>query len=256
MKKDTVLITGASSGIGREMARIVSKEARKLILVGRNADRLDEIKKELTESKEGLEVVTEVTDLSVHENCEKLHEKFSDADLLINNAGFGDFGDFDKTSLEKDVRMIETNVAALHILTKLYLKDMIEKDSGHILNVASIAGFMPGPLMATYYATKSYVVRLSEGIRQELKRRGSKVKISILCPGPVATEFARNANISFLFMGADAHSVAEYAIKHLNRFYIVPKLYVKVSRMILHILPTSLTARIVYFLQSKRGVDK
>jgi short-subunit dehydrogenase len=252
MKKDTVLITGASSGIGREMARIVSKEAHKLILVGRNIERLDEIKKELIEKTEGLEVITEVTDLSLHGNCEELHGKYPDVDLLINNAGFGDFGDFDKTALEKDIQMIETNVVALHILTKLYLKDMIEKDSGHILNVASIAGFMPGPLMATYYATKAYVVRISEAIRQELKKRRSKVGISILCPGPVATDFAKNANISFLFMGTDANKVAEYAIRHLNRFYIVPKFYVKASRIAMHLIPTSLTARIVYFLQSKR----
>ncbi len=252
MKKDTVLITGASSGIGREMARLVSKDAHKLILVGRNADRLDEIKKELTGSRSDLEVITEITDLSVHDNCVALHDKYQNVDLLINNAGFGDFGDFEKTALDKDLRMIETNIAALHILTKLYLKDMIAKDSGHILNVASIAGFMPGPLMATYYATKSYVVRLSEAIRQELKRKRSHVGISILCPGPVETKFAKNANISFLFMGTNAHGVAEYALKHLNRFYIVPKLYVKISRIVLRIIPTALTARIVYFLQSKR----
>ncbi|MBQ7636395.1 MAG: SDR family oxidoreductase [Lachnospiraceae bacterium] len=252
MKKDTVLITGASSGIGREMARIVSKEAHKLILVGRNIERLDELKKELIEKTEKLEVITEVTDLSLHVNCEELHGRYPDVDLLINNAGFGDFGDFDKTALEKDIQMIETNVVALHILTKLYLKDMIEKDSGHILNVASIAGFMPGPLMATYYATKAYVVRISEAIRQELRKRRSKVGISILCPGPVATDFAKNANISFLFIGTDATNVAEYAIRHLNRFYIVPKFYVKASRIILHLIPTALTARIVYFLQSKR----
>ncbi|MCR5585458.1 MAG: SDR family oxidoreductase [Lachnospiraceae bacterium] len=256
MKKDTVLITGASSGLGREMARIVSKDAHKLILVGRNTERLKELKSELVKAGGDLEVVTEAMDLGVHENCEKLHENYSDVDLLINNAGFGDFGDFDKTSLDKDVQMIETNVIALHMLTKLYLKDMIEKDSGHILNVASIAGFMPGPLMATYYATKAYVVRISEAIRQELKRKGSKVGISILCPGPVSTNFAKNANISFLFMGSDVHWVAEYALKHLNRFYIVPKLYVKVSRIAIRFIPTALTARIIYFLQSKRKVEK
>ncbi len=252
MKKDTVLITGASSGIGREMARIAARDVHKLILVGRNATRLDEIKKELSDGRADLEIITESTDLSIHDNCVNLHGKYPDVDLLINNAGFGDFGEFDKTALDKDLLMIETNVAALHILTKLYLKDMIAKDSGHILNVASIAGFMPGPLMATYYATKSYVVRLSEAIRQELKRKKSHVGISILCPGPVETDFAKNANISFLFMGTNAHKVAEYAISHLNRFYIVPKFYVKISRIIMRIIPTTLTARIVYFLQSKR----
>ncbi|MCR5583908.1 MAG: SDR family oxidoreductase [Lachnospiraceae bacterium] len=252
MKKDTVLITGASSGIGREMARLVANEVKTLILVGRNSERLDEIKKELEGNKPELKVITEATDLSVHENCVALHDKYTDVNLLINNAGFGDFGEFDKTSLDKELLMIETNVAALHILTKLYLKDMVEKDSGHILNVASIAGFMPGPMMATYYATKSYVVRLSEAIRRELKQKKSKVGISILCPGPVATEFAKNANISFLFMGTDAKGVANYALKHLNRFYIVPKFYVKISRLFLRILPTVFVSKVVYWLQSKR----
>ncbi len=247
-----MLITGASSGIGREMARVVFRETHKLILVGRNAERLEELKKELLKNRKEIEVITEVTDLSIHENCEELHRKYPDVDLLINNAGFGDFGDFEKTSLEKDIGMIETNVVALHILTKLYLKDMLEKDSGHILNVASIAGFMPGPLMATYYATKAYVVRISESIRQELKQKRSHVGISILCPGPVKTDFAKNANITSLFMGADARSIAEYALKHLKRFYIVPKFYVKASRIVARFVPTALIARVMYFLQAKR----
>ncbi len=103
------------------------------------------------------------------------------------------FGNFDETDLDKELNLIDTNIKAVHILTKLYLKDMIEKNEGHILNVASIAGFMPGPLMSTYYSSKAYVVRLTEGIREELKKQASNVKISLLCPGPVDTNFNKVA---------------------------------------------------------------
>ena len=152
--------------------------------------------------------------------------------------------------------MINTNIVAYHILTKLYLKDMIKANKGHILNVASIAGFMPGPLMATYYATKSYVVRLSQAIREELRRSKSKVKISILCPGPVNTNFKNAANIKFNFYGANCNSIAKYTVKHLNRFYIVPRIEVKLSRLPLKLLPSSLIARVIYAVQNTRRKNK
>ena len=173
-------------------------------------------------------------------------------DLLVNNAGFGDFGAFCDTSLDKELGMIDTNIKALHILTKLYLKDMVKRDRGHILNVASIAGFLPGPLMATYYATKAYVVRLSEAVRQELRARGSHVKISILCPGPVDTGFAQTANIAFHFNGTDARKTAEYALAHLDRFYIVPGLPFRAARVLVKAIPTAAAASAVYWLQSRR----
>ena len=243
------LVTGASSGIGREMARILADSYDELILVGRDEKRLKELDKELG-SKTKIQLV--IMDLSDKDHCIKLHNKYKDVDLLINNAGFGDYGYFDKTNVDKDILMIETNVMALHILTKLYLSDMKKKDSGHILNVASIAGFMPGPLMTTYYATKNYVVRLSEGIREELRRDKSHVKISILCPGPVATNFEKTANVEFQFPGVNSTDIAKYALGHLNRFYIVPGFGVKLSRIFLQMLPGSLTARIMYRLQSSR----
>ena len=152
--------------------------------------------------------------------------------------------------------MINTNVIALHTLTKLYLKDMQKKNSGHILNVASIAGFMPGPLMSTYYATKSYVVRLSEGIREELRREKSNVKISILCPGPVDTNFNNAANVKFKLKGMQSEEVAKYALNRLNKFYIVPGLGVKISRIFLQLLPGSLTSRITYNVQRKKIYKK
>ena len=243
------LITGASSGMGREMARILAQSYDELVLVGRNKERLYELEKELSDQAT-IKVV--VMDLGNRDNCYQLYRDNKDIDLLINNAGFGDYGKFVETSLEKDLDMIDTNVIASHILTKLYLVDMKKRDSGHILNVASIAGFMPGPLMTTYYSTKGYVVRLSEAIREELRRDKSHVKISILCPGPVATGFEKTANVQFQFHGVNSYDVALYALNHLNKFYIVPGIGVKISRLLMQILPGSISSRIMYRLQSGR----
>ena len=183
-----VLITGASSGIGRDMARILASQGYELILVARDVNKLNQISEELKE-KNKIKVETISMDLSSENNCKELYKKVRDIDILINNAAFGDCGNFTKTSLNKELNMIHTNIIAYHILTKLYLIDMKAQGSGKILNVASIAGFLPGPLMATYYATKAYIVKLSEGIREELKKEKSNVQISILCPGPVNTNF-------------------------------------------------------------------
>ena len=143
------LITGASSGIGRDIAKELSQKGYDLILVARNLEKLNEVKEKLETNIETVSM-----DISNPENCKQLYEKYKDIDILVNNAGFGDCGYFDKTNLEKELQMINTNIVAYHVLTKLYLKDMKAKNSGKILNVASIAGFMPGPLMATYYSTK------------------------------------------------------------------------------------------------------
>ena len=246
-----VLITGASSGIGRELARLLAPQCGCLILTGRDTRRLDALKRELSVHP-ALQVETVAADLSDRDACLRLHDAHPDADLLVNNAGFGDFGPFWETSLEKDLLMIETNIMALHTLTKLYLRDMVRRDSGQILNVASIAGFLPGPLMATYYATKAYVVRLSEALRKELAAKGSRVRISILCPGPVDTGFRQAANISFHFHGTDARRVAAYTLAHLDRFYIVPGFPVRAARALASALPSSLLSEAVYFLQSRR----
>ena len=243
------LITGASSGIGRDMARELSQKGYNLVLVARDLDKLNEVKEEL---KTNIEVVG--MDISNVDNCKKLHEQHQDIDILINNAGFGDCGDFTKTSLDKEVAMINTNIVAYHTLTKLYLKDMKEKNSGTILNVASIAGFMPGPLMATYYATKNYVVRLSEAIREELRRNKSKVQISILCPGPVDTNFNKVADVEFALKGLPSEYVAKYAIEKMlkGKFYIVPGWKIKLAKIGCKIAPTNLVAKISYNMQRRK----
>ena len=246
-----VLITGASSGIGKDMARVLAKKADELVLVARNAEKLEEIKKELQNDAK-IEIISK--DLSIEENCKEIHNQVQNVDILINNAGFGDCGNFTKTSLEKDIQMIKTNIIAYHILTKLYLTDMKEKNSGKILNVASIAGFMPGPLMATYYATKNYVVKLSEGIREELKKEHSKVQISILCPGPVETNFNKVANVNFHLREANSMDVAKYAIRKLEKgkFYIVPGIDIKISRIGAKILPTNIISKFAYMAQKRK----
>lgn len=243
------LITGASSGMGRDMAKILSQKGYDLILVARDEKKLEKVKKQL---KSETKIV--VMDISKEENCKKLYEENKDIDILINNAGFGDCGHFEETSLDKDIQMIHTNIIAYHILTKLYLKEMIKKDSGKILNVASIAGFMPGPLMTTYYSTKNYVVRFSESIREELRRKKSKVQISILCPGPVDTNFNKVADVEFALKGLSSEYVAKYAINKFfkGKFYIVPGWKIKLARIGAKLAPASFVAKISYNMQKRK----
>lgn len=246
------LITGASSGIGRDMARTLSKKGYALVLVARDEEKLNKVKEEL--EKNNVKIETIIMDLSIEENCKELHKRVKNVDILINNAGFGDCGNFTKTSLEKEMNMIKTNITAYHILTKLYLIDMKAKGEGKILNVASIAGFMPGPLMATYYATKGYIVRLSEAIFEELKKEKSKVQISILCPGPVNTNFNKVANVKFHMREANSQKVADYAIKKMEqgKFYIVPGIDVKLAKIGAKLAPTPLISKITYMVQKRK----
>lgn len=243
------LITGASSGIGRDIAINLSKKGYDLILVARDLEKLNEVKSKLHTN---VEVVS--MDVSNAENCKELHEKYQNIDILVNNAGFGDCGYFTKTSLDKELKMIDTNIVAYHVLTKLYLQDMKQKNSGKILNVASIAGFMPGPLMATYYSTKAYVVRLSEAIREELRREKLNVQISILCPGPVNTNFNKVADVQFALKGLSSEYVAKYAVDKLfkGKFYIVPGWKIKLARFGAKIAPNNFVAKICYNMQRRK----
>ena len=243
------LITGASSGIGRGIAKELSKKGYNLILVARDLEKLNKVKEEV---KTNVEIIS--MDISNPENCKKLYEEHKNIDILVNNAGFGDCGYFDKTNLEKELQMIKTNIVAYHVLTKLYLKDMKEKNSRKILNVASIAGFMPGPLMATYYSTKAYIVRLSEAIREELRRENSKVQISILCPGPVDTNFNKIADVQFALKGLSSEYVAKYTTDKLfkGKFYIVPGWKIRLARFGAKIAPNALVAKICYNMQKRK----
>ena len=250
MNRVRVLITGASSGIGRSFAYLFADRGYDLILVARSRDKLEKIKNEIS----NVNVDIKVFDLINIDDCMRLYDECKDIDILVNNAGFGLVGVFDKTDLDKELNMIDTNIRALHILTKLYLKDMIKRDSGKILNVASISGFLPGPLMATYYSTKNYIVCLSESIREELRRKKSNVKISILCPGPVNTNFDKVANVDFSLDSLSSDYVAKYAIDKFlkNKFYIIPGISVKFLRIFGKIIPNFILARFVYLSQKRK----
>ena len=244
------LVTGASSGIGRDMARELDKRGYDLVLVSRDKNKLEEVKNSL--KGKNIQIIT--MDLADSENCKNLYNTVKDIDILINNAGFGVFGNFNETNLDKELNLINTNITAVHILTKLYLKDMLKRNNGHILNVASIAGFMPGPLMESYYASKAYVVRLSEGIRAELQKAKSKVKISLLCPGPVNTNFNNVAGVKFNLYSLSSEKVAKYAINKMlkNKFIIVPGLGIKILRVLAKISPNNITAKFVYLMQERK----
>lgn len=253
MEKKLALVTGASSGIGRDMARDLAGRGYNLILVSRDEQKLEELKKEFN-----VEVTVIAMDLANSENCKKLHEevknKFGSIDILINNAGFGEFGFFTETNLDKEIALINTNITAVHILTKLFLKDMKKVNKGHILNVASIAGFLPGPLMAAYYSSKSYVLRLSQSIREELKKQKSNVKISVLCPGPVNTNFNNVAGVKFGLPSFTSEHVAKYTIKGMlkNKFLIIPGLTIKLTAFASKIIPAIILSKFVYISQKRK----
>lgn len=255
------LITGASSGLGRDMAYVLSNMGYDIIAVARREERLNALKKELNTNVEV--VCCDVTDRN---QWEALAELAKDVDVFINNAGFGVFGNFDVTDMDTELRMLDTNVRALHILTKLVSKTFKERGYGHILNVASLAAFFPGPMFGAYYATKSYVLRISQAVAEELRQTGSKVKISVLCPGPVHTEFGDVANVNFgngtekatKHLVLTSMDVAEYAIKKMfaGKEVIIPGFIMKIAVFLRRILPDKTLAKIVYLIQSKKCIKK
>lgn len=245
------LITGASSGIGRDIAKELAKRGYDIIIVARNESKLDELKQEITDVN--VEVIP--MDISIRENCIKLHDQVGFVDILVNNAGFGLFGKFITTDLDRELEMVDLNVKSLHILTKLFIQDMVEKNTGYILNVSSIAGHLPGPFMSTYYATKHYVSNLSESINEEMKKEGLKVKIGTLNPGPVRTNFNNVANVKFNLSSLSSEYVAKYTVDKIlkGKTDITPGFSIKCTRFFAKIVPDSILAHFVYNTQKKRG---
>ncbi|MBQ0098504.1 MAG: SDR family oxidoreductase [Oscillospiraceae bacterium] len=247
------LITGASSGIGRDMARYLASLNYDLIIVARREDRLNELKNEL----KNVNVKCISADLSNEDEVKNLYEitKDENIDMLINNAGFGLAGEFVKTDLDMEMKMVDTNVKALHILTKLFLKDFVERDSGIILNVASSASFMSGPLLSTYYATKNYVLRLSEAIYEELRQKKSKVSISVLCPGPVNTEFNDVANVKFALDGLPSEYVAKLGVDKAlkGKLIIIPGAIIKLGIFFRRFVSEKFLLKISYRIQKKKN---
>lgn len=246
------LVTGASSGIGKNIAKYLSNIGYDLIIVARRQDKLEQLKQEL---KTDCKIIC--TDLSSKDNCINLYNntKSDNIDILINNAGFGIFGEFNEIEVEKEIGLINTNIIATHILTKLFLKDMLERNQGYILNVSSIASFMPGPLMSSYYASKAYITRLSQGINKELKKHKSNVSISILCPGPVLTEFNNVAGVNFSIKPLSSQYVAKYTIDKMfkRKLIIIPGFINKCARVLSKISPDNLVMNITYNIQHNKS---
>jgi len=212
----TALITGASSGIGLELARVLARNGHHLILTARREEKLKQIKNEL-EINYGIQVTIFSIDLALADAPQKLFnftEKESlHIDILINNAGIGDYGFFHESDWEKTATMIDLNIRSLTHLTRLYLPEMIKHDRAYVMNVASTAAFQPGPLMSVYYASKHYVLAFSEAIANELN--GTGVSVTTLCPGPTESEFQKEANMEKSklfdrFPVASSAEVAEY----------------------------------------------
>lgn len=231
------VITGASSGLGAEFARQLAAQGYALLLVARRADRLRALAAALPAPCEVFPA-----DLAQRSECERLLQALQGRriDLFINNAGFGDCGDFLRTDLEKDLAMLDVNVRAVHILTKRVAQTMQRQGSGALLNVGSAAGLLPGgPYMAAYYATKAYVVSLTTALAEELRAQRSPVQVACLCPGPVDTEFNAVANVQFALPGISAAYCVRCALAGLRRgrTVIVPGPLVAAGTALSRLLP-------------------
>lgn len=248
----TALVTGASSGIGRELALRLDSLGFRVILCARRADRLNDLAKEFKN-----EAIVITADLSDRDECRRLYEETKDMNVsvLVNNAGFGAIGSFEDTDLDRELQMIDLNCAAVHILTKLFLRDFLDRNRGYILNVASSAGLMPGgPLMASYYATKAYVVSLTRSISEELRAKDTRVSISALCPGPVKTEFNDVAGCDFAVEGISPEECAEAALKGLfaRKTVIVPGSQMKAGVLGSRLAPSRVVLKTAMKLQSAK----
>lgn len=255
--KQTVLITGASSGLGLEFARIFAKKGYHLVLVARREKKLLYLKKKL-EKAYGIHVEVVIKDLSQKDAAREIfqytEEKQIEVDILINNAGFGDFGRYAGCKWEKQYEMIQVNITALAQLTHCYLNPMLDRGYGKILNTASVAAFEPGPLMSVYYASKAFVLSFTEALSVELK--GSGVTVTALCPGPTKTGFEKNALLqdSGLFKNlknAGAREVAWYGYHKLMENKVIA-VHGRSNRMItaaVKMMPKKIVRESVYRIQ-------
>ena len=254
---ETVLITGASSGIGREFSKLFAEKGYRLVITARREKNLEEFKKMYPEHN--VEVIP--CDLGSEAGAEYLYNEVKKrsikVDILINNAGFGLFGEFYETDIEKEKKMIDLNVKALVELSKYFLQEMLERNSGRILNVASIAAFQPGPYISVYYASKAFVLSFSEALRNEVRNTG--VCISVLCPGPVETEFEKSSELtkSKLFsklkpITAEKVAYAGYRGLMKNRAVIIPGFFNRAAITAGTFVPTGIKVNIARKIQEKK----
>ncbi len=256
-----VLITGATSGIGYELAKVFARNNYNLILTGRNEQRLNEIRNEFTNYK--ISIHTFSCDLSKQNSVSELfyliNKSNLEIDILINNAGFGLLGPFNEVDLQSQLDMIQVNITSLVELTHLIIPSMIKRKSGKIMNVASTAAFQPGPYMAIYYATKSFVLSFSEALHYELKDYG--ISVSTLCPGPTKTDFQRRARMeninlerSKLLPYMSAEKVAEIGYKGLmkGKRVIIPGMMNKIGTIIVKFVPKKIVLNVIKIFNTKR----
>jgi short-subunit dehydrogenase len=248
----TALITGASDGIGLELARIMAGNGYDLVLVARNQKRLEEIAREL----KPVRVRVLAKDLSLAGAAEEIHAEVPQVDVLVNNAGFGVFGKFAETPLAGELGMMQVNMTTLVALTKLYLAGLVAVGRGRIMNVASTAAFQPGPLMAIYYATKAFVLSFSEAIANELA--GTGVTVTALCPGPTATGFQERGQMQDSglvkgkkIMGARTVAEAGYRAMMAGKTLVIPGVKNKLLAQSVRFSPRSMVTKLVRAMQEK-----
>jgi uncharacterized protein len=257
--RETVLITGASSGIGLELAKCFAADGCRLILVARNREALEKLAEELRRENK-IEVIVLPADLALPETPKRIFEKLSaqkiSVDMLVNNAGFGAHGVFVEMSLPRQLEMLQVNIAALTELTGLFLPAMIQRKRGGILNVGSVAGFLPGPGMAVYYATKAFVVSFTEALSEELL--GTGLTLSVLCPGPTESNFgnvARGGKIRQLNTSKmSAEVVAQYGHRAFRngRVIAIPGVQNKLFVFLNRFAPRWLPRKVVKFYNRTR----
>ena len=256
--KGLVLVTGASGGLGAELARLFARDGYSLVLVARSADKMESLAAELRSDYDTRSTIIP-KDLSNPKAPREIFEEVLadglEVDVLVNNAGFGTNGPFAKSDLETQLRMMQVNMTALTVLTRLFLDGMLERKRGRILNVASTAAFQPGPFMAVYYATKAYVLFFSEALTNELKETG--VTVTALCPGATATGFSKAAGMEkiLLFRAGvmDAEMVALVGYRGLmkGKTVVIPGLKNKLSVFLVRLGPRDLLTAVVRKLQKK-----
>ena len=257
----TALITGASFGIGYELAKIFANEKYDLVLVARNRERLNEIESELKRYN-NIRIKTMVKDLANPSSPQEIFDELKydqiEVDVLINNAGFGLLGSFTELSLKEQLDMIQVNITSLVHLTGLILPTMINLGKGKIMNVASTAAFQPGPNMAVYYATKSFVLSFSKALYRELKDKN--ITVTALCPGPTKTEFQKRARMENInlersklmpYMSAEKVAIAGYKGLMKGKKVVIPGLLNKIGTKLVKIFPESLVLDLIYKFNSR-----
>lgn len=255
------LVSGASAGIGKEIAKYLALLGYDLILTARSEDKLEKLRGSIMKCFPERNVLVITADLAKREECFRLHEEAcakvgkENIDFVVNNAGMGVYGLFLETDLDKELQLIDLNVASVHILSKLFLRDMSENGHGVLMNVGSCAGFMSGPTFSSYYASKNYVVRLTEAIHEELRRAKSPVKVSCLCPGPTDTAFNKNSGVAVSGKQIPAAQAAREGVDGAlkGRMIVIPGKKMPAVVKASSLMGEHLSTRLNYLLQVKKA---